>query len=73
MKVDLHITKDMVARGFVYTAAVIAGVKGYKAGVRGFEKAVPSVIEKIDVTRAVVSTLGSSDDLDDYYEDDEED
>lgn len=68
MKLDVHVTAKMFEKGIVYTAALIAGVNGYRNGVRVFEKTIPAIIEKVDVTRAVASTLSSSDD--DYDEED---
>ena len=53
-------------------AATFAGVQGFKAGCRGFEKLVPEVIDKITVGRAVVSALSDSDDDDDDDYDDED-
>ena len=68
----MHITSGMVKNGAVLFAATFAGVQGFKAGCRGFEKLVPEVINKITVGRAVVSALSDSDDDDDDDYDDED-
>lgn len=70
----IHITSGMLKNGAVIAAATFAGVKGFKAGCREFEKLVPEVIDKIVVGRAVASALAGSDDDeddDDYEEDDD--
>lgn len=67
----IHITSGMVKNGAVLFAASFAGLQGFKAGCRGFEKLVPQVIDKIVVGRAVVSAL-SDDDDDDYDDEDDE-
>lgn len=68
----IHITSGMVKNGAVLFAATFAGVQGFKAGCRGFEKLVPEVIDKIVVGRAVVSALSDTDDDDEDYEEDDE-
>lgn len=67
-----HITSDMIKNATVLFAATFAGVKGFKAGCRGFEKLAPEIADKITVCRAAASAL-SSDDEDEYDDDDFED
>lgn len=67
----IHITSGMVKNGAVIFAATFAGVQGFKAGCRGFEKLVPEVIDKIVVGRALASALANGDEDDEEDEDDE--
>lgn len=64
-----HITSEMIKNGSILFAATYAGVMAFKAGCREFEKAVPKVVDKIVLGRAMASTLVSDDDYDEEDED----
>lgn len=65
-----RITSGMIKNGAILFASTYAGVAAFKAGCREFEKAVPKVVDKIVLGRAMASTLVSDDD---DYEEEEED
>lgn len=67
-----HITKKMVKDGIILFGACYGAVAAFKAGCREFEKAVPKVVDKIILGRAMASTLVSDEDEYDDFDDDDE-
>lgn len=66
-----HITGNMIKNGIILFGAGYGAVAAFKAGCREFEKAVPKVVDKIVLGRAMASTLVQSEDDDDFDEDDD--
>ena len=70
----MNINTKAISEAIIIVASVSAGVVGFNAGCRAFEKSVPSTIQKVAVMKDVAkATLSDDDEYEDEYEDDDED